>query len=35
VIASIPRQRLNAPLGKAAKENVIIDDVLPEIKRRR
>jgi len=27
-------QRLNAALGKAAKENTIIDEVLPEIKRR-
>ena len=28
-------QRLNAALGKAAKENTVIDEVLPEIKRRR
>ena len=27
--------RLNAALGKAAKENIVIDEVLPEIKRRR
>jgi hypothetical protein len=27
--------RLNAALGKAAAENIVIDDVLPEIKRRR
>jgi hypothetical protein len=28
-------QRLNAALGKAAAENIVIDEVLPEIKRRR
>ena len=28
-------QRLNAALGKAARENIVIDEVLPEIKRRR
>jgi len=28
-------QRLNAALGKAAAENTVIDEVLPEIKRRR
>jgi hypothetical protein len=28
-------QRLNVALGKAAAENVVIDEVLPEIKRRR
>jgi hypothetical protein len=28
-------QRLNIALGKAAAENVVIDEVLPEIKRRR
>jgi hypothetical protein len=28
-------QRLNAALGKAATENIVIDEVLPEIKRRR
>jgi hypothetical protein len=27
--------RLNAALGKAAAENIVIDEVLPEIKRRR
>jgi hypothetical protein len=27
--------RLNAALGKAASENIVIDEVLPEIKRRR
>ncbi len=27
--------RLNTALGKAAKENIVIDEVLPEIKRRR
>ncbi len=27
--------RLNAALGKAAAENLVIDEVLPEIKRRR
>jgi hypothetical protein len=27
--------RLNAALGRAAAENIVIDDVLPEIKRRR
>ena len=27
--------RLNAALGKAAVENIVIDEVLPEIKRRR
>lgn len=27
--------RLNAALGKVAKENIVIDEVLPEIKRRR
>jgi hypothetical protein len=27
-------QRLNAALGKAAKENPVIDEVLPEIQRR-
>src|SRR5450755_5073143 len=27
-------QRLNAALGKAAAENIVIDEVLPEIKRR-
>lgn len=27
--------RLNVALGKAAKENIVIDEVLPEIKRRR
>ena len=27
--------RLNAALGKAAAENISIDDVLPEIRRRR
>jgi hypothetical protein len=26
--------RLNAALGKAAAENIVIDEVLPEIKRR-
>jgi hypothetical protein len=28
-------QRLNAALGKAAAENIVINEVLPEIKRRR
>ncbi len=28
-------QRLNEPLGRAAAENIVIDEVLPEIKRRR
>jgi hypothetical protein len=28
-------QRLNVALGKAAQENIVIDEVLPEIKRRR
>jgi len=28
-------RRLNAALGKAAAENIVIDEVLPEIKRRR
>jgi hypothetical protein len=28
-------QRLNAALGRAAAENIVIDEVLPEIKRRR
>ena len=28
-------QRLNVALGKAAAENIVIDEVLPEIKRRR
>lgn len=28
-------QRLNAALGKAAADNIVIDEVLPEIKRRR
>jgi hypothetical protein len=28
-------QRLNIALGKAAAENIVIDEVLPEIKRRR
>ncbi len=28
-------QRLNVALGKAAEENIVIDEVLPEIKRRR
>jgi hypothetical protein len=28
-------QRLDAALGKAAAENIVIDEVLPEIKRRR
>lgn len=28
-------QRLDAALGKAARENIVIDEVLPEIKRRR
>jgi hypothetical protein len=28
-------QRLNVALGKAARENIVIDEVLPEIKRRR
>lgn len=27
--------RLNAALGRAASENIVIDEVLPEIKRRR
>jgi hypothetical protein len=27
--------RLNTALGKAAAENIVIDEVLPEIKRRR
>jgi hypothetical protein len=27
--------RLNTALGNAAKENIVIDEVLPEIKRRR
>jgi hypothetical protein len=27
--------RLNAALGKAAAENIVIDEVLPEIQRRR
>ena len=27
--------RVNAALGKAAAENIVIDEVLPEIKRRR
>jgi hypothetical protein len=28
-------QRLDIALGKAAAENIVIDEVLPEIKRRR
>jgi hypothetical protein len=28
-------QRLNEALGRAAAENIVIDEVLPEIKRRR
>lgn len=28
-------QRLDAALGQAAKENIVIDEVLPEIQRRR
>jgi hypothetical protein len=28
-------QRLDAALGKAAAENIVIDEALPEIKRRR
>lgn len=31
----LQRLKLNAALGKAAKENTVIDEVLPEIKRRR
>ena len=34
---SVPEllQRLNAALGQAARDNTVIDEVLPEIKRRR
>jgi hypothetical protein len=33
-VADLPH-RLNAALGKAAAENIVIYEVLPEIKRRR